>query len=63
MKPQFATDLPLGYDEQTTMALTANNEIVIAHPTMPPMIFDETVMRWVPVDKGPEVLQTAKVTA
>ena len=47
MKPQHVTELPLGYDEQTTMTLTPINDIVIAHPVMPPMIFDEQVMRWV----------------
>ena len=49
MKHQFVTDMPLGYDEKTTIALTQNNEIVIAHPMMPPMIYDESIMRWVEV--------------
>lgn len=49
MKHQFPTDLPLGYDENTVVTLTANNEIVLHHPVMPPMIYDETVMRYVEV--------------
>ena len=44
---QYVTDLPFGYDEQTSLALTNSNEIVIAHPVMPAMIYDESVMRWV----------------
>jgi hypothetical protein len=47
MKAQPVTQLPLGYDERTEMTLTPTNDIVIAHPLMPPMIYDETVMRWV----------------
>lgn len=46
MKAQSVTQLPFGYDEQTTMTLTPDNDIVIAHPVMPPMIYDEQVMRW-----------------
>lgn len=49
MKVQHVTQLPFGYDEQTTMTLTPANDIVIAHPVMPPMIYDQTVMRWVEV--------------
>jgi hypothetical protein len=49
MKKQFPTDLPLGYDERTEISLTPTNDIVIAHPVMPPMIYDETVMRWVEI--------------
>jgi hypothetical protein len=49
MKPQYITELPFGYDEQTTITLTPSNDIVIAHPIMPPMIYDQTVMRWVEV--------------
>lgn len=49
MKPQYVTDLPLGYDEQTEMTLMPNNDIVIMHPLMPPMIYDESVMRWVEI--------------
>lgn len=52
MKHQFPTDLPLGYDERTSMTLTPGNEIVIAHPVMPPMIFDESVMRWVEISSA-----------
>lgn len=47
MKPQAPTELPFGYDERTELQLTADNDIVITHPVMPPMIYDETVMRWV----------------
>lgn len=47
MKLQLVTEFPLGYDEQTTMTLTPQNDIVIAHPVMPPMIYDEQGMRWV----------------
>jgi hypothetical protein len=46
MKFQFVTDLPLGYDDETRMTLGPNNEIIITHPVMPPMIYDEQVMRW-----------------
>jgi len=49
MKPQYVTELPFGYDEQTKMTLGPNNEIIIAHPVMPPMIYDQSVMRWVPI--------------
>jgi hypothetical protein len=49
MKAQFCTDLPFGYDEQTTMALNENNEVTITHPILQPMIYDQTVMRWVPI--------------
>lgn len=47
MRPQHVTNLPLGYDEQTTMTLGPDNQIIIAHPIMPPMVYDEQVMRWV----------------
>lgn len=50
MKPQYVTDLPLGYDEHTTIGLTGGNEITAIHPVMPPLIYDETVMRWVPIE-------------
>ena len=49
MKAQYVTELPFGYDEQTTVTLTPTNDIVIAHPVLQPMLFDETVMRWVPM--------------
>lgn len=47
MSPQYVTTLPLGYDEQTKITLTPSNQIVAAHPIMPPIIYDEQVMRWV----------------
>jgi hypothetical protein len=50
MTPQPITTFPLGYDEKTEMVLTAANEIVITHPVMPTMIYDETVMRWVHIE-------------
>lgn len=46
MKVQSVTQLPFGYDDRTVMTLTLNNDILIAHPVMPPMIYDEQVMRW-----------------
>lgn len=49
MKPQFVTELPFGYDEQTTMTLMPTNDIVIAHPLLPPMIYDKNLMRWVEI--------------
>lgn len=49
MKPQFVTELPFGYDEKTQMALTPSNDIVIAHPLLPPMIYDKGLMRWVEI--------------
>lgn len=50
MKQQYITELPLGYDEKTEMGLTGGNEVIIIHPIMPPMMYDETVMRWVHVE-------------
>lgn len=47
MSPQYVVDMPLGYDEQTQMTLGPNNQIIITHPVMPPMVYDEQVMRWV----------------
>lgn len=47
MTPQYITEFPLGYDEKTVITLTLSNDVVIAHPVMPTMIYDETVMRWV----------------
>jgi hypothetical protein len=52
MTPQPITTFPLGYDEKTEMVLTSANEIVITHPVMPTMIYDETVMRWVHIEGG-----------
>jgi len=52
MTPQPITTLPLGYDEDTKMTLTTTNEVAIYHPIMPPMIYDETVMRWVHVEEA-----------
>lgn len=49
MKPQYITELPLGYDEQTLFTLTPTNEVVAHHPIMPPIIYDESVMRWLPI--------------
>ena len=51
MKQQYITELPLGYDEQTRLILTTTNEIAAYHPIMPPMIYDETVMRWVHLEE------------
>lgn len=64
MTPQFVTELPFGFDEQTTMTLTPTNDIVIAHPVMPPMIYDKATMRWVEVsiDVKPGVIHTAKAS-
>lgn len=49
MKPKYPTELPLGYDEQTLIFLTKGNEIMLRHPVMPTLIYDETVMRYVEV--------------
>ena len=49
MKTQNVYDLPFGYDDKTTITLTQSNEIVITHPVMPTMIYDESIMRWVEV--------------
>lgn len=49
MKPQFVTQLPPGYDDRTAMELTPSNHIVITNPAMPPLIFDETELQWVPL--------------
>ncbi len=53
MRAQYVTELPFGYDEQTTMGLTPDNEVTITHPILQPMIYDQTVMRWVPIALGP----------
>lgn len=50
MKIQPVTELPFGYDERTEMGLSTTNDILIRHPVMPPMVYDETVMRWVPIE-------------
>jgi hypothetical protein len=47
MKIQLPTEFPFGYDDKTTLTLTPDNQLVITHPVMPPMIYDESVMRWV----------------
>ena len=49
MTPQYVTEFPFGYDEKTVVALTSANDVVIHHPVMPPMIYDESIMRWVEV--------------
>lgn len=49
MITQYVTDFPFGYDEKTVITLTASNDVVITHPVMPAMIYDESVMRWVEV--------------
>lgn len=49
MKTQNVYDFPFGYDDKTTITLTKSNEIVITHPVMPTMIYDESIMRWVEV--------------
>jgi hypothetical protein len=46
---KFVAELPPGYDERTTMALTGDNRIVIAHPEHPPMILDEKSCAFVPI--------------
>lgn len=53
MRAQYVTELPFGYDEQTTMGLTPDNEVTITHPILQPMIYDQTVMRWVPIALEP----------
>jgi hypothetical protein len=53
MTNQYVTDLPFGYDEHTTMALGPQNQIIITHPVMPAMVYDEQVMRW--VELSPDV--------
>lgn len=50
MTPQPITTLPFGYDERTQIALNNDNQVVAHHPVMPPIIYDETVMRWVPLE-------------
>ncbi len=32
--------------------LTPTNEIAAYHPIMPPIIYDESVMRWLPIVEG-----------
>ena len=49
MTPQYVTDLPFGYDEKTTIALTASNDVVVYHPVMPSLVYDESIMRWVEI--------------
>ena len=47
MTAEPVTQLPPGYDDCTKLSLTLDNVIVITHPVLPPMFYDETVMRWV----------------
>lgn len=44
---QHVTDFPLGYDERTKVMLGSQNQIIITHPVMPPMVYDERISRWV----------------
>lgn len=53
MKAQYVTELPFGYDEQTIVALDWQNNVIATHPVMPPIIYDESVMRWVEVIPAP----------
>ena len=52
MKTQYVTELPFGYDEKTSITLTPANYIIATHPVMPTIIYDEVIMRWVPMDGG-----------
>lgn len=40
------TDLPAGYDERTTLWLTPDNRVALAHPDMPSLVYDEEASRW-----------------
>lgn len=40
-------DFPPGYDERTMMALTPDNRIVLSHPELPPLVYDEAAQRWI----------------
>lgn len=44
---QYVTNFPLGYDELTRVTLGPQNQIIITHPVMPPMVYDEQSSRWV----------------
>ena len=50
MTPLYVTDLPIGYDQDAKLVLNASNEIVVTHPIMPALIYDESVMRWVQIN-------------
>lgn len=45
----YVAELPPGYDERTTMALTPDNRIMIVHPDHPPMVLDEKSCAFVPI--------------
>jgi hypothetical protein len=45
----FLAELPSGYDEQTRMVLSPDNVILLVHPALPPMLYDEKAMQWVEV--------------
>lgn len=47
MKAQPPTEFPFAYDDQTVITLTPENQLVLTHPVMPTLIYDESVMRWV----------------
>jgi hypothetical protein len=39
-------DLPEGYDDQSYITLSHDNRIIVTHPDLPPMIFDEKAGRY-----------------
>jgi hypothetical protein len=47
MTPQYITDLPFGYEENTEIGLNKDNEVVLHHPVMPALIYDKQLLRWV----------------
>lgn len=54
MNVESVTQFPPGYDDRTRMTLTPGNYIVITHPVLPPMFYDETVMQWAPLKPNKE---------
>ena len=43
---QFLTELPQGYDERATLALGPHNEILLVHPDMRPLVFNEQTRKF-----------------
>lgn len=43
---RYVTEVPIGY-EDAPITLSNNNDIVLVHPELAPMIYDESIMDWV----------------
>jgi hypothetical protein len=45
----FSATLPEGYDERTRMTLSPDNRIVVAHPDLPALIYNEETKQFEPL--------------